>query len=116
MSRQATAAVVGGVGIVLLAAALLILLSGCTPITTTHQTDVSEPLNTSGPGADVKPTPGSIYIPAPEPTAIVTYSGVRAGAYCSERGALGTTSTGEVVRCTNSTTDPSYRWRKLQGE
>jgi len=108
--------VLEGVGLVLLAVVVILVLTACGPARRQQQTEVSEPLSTSGPGADVKPTPGSKYIPAPEPTTVVTYPGVRAGAYCSVAGALGTTSTGEVVRCTNSTTDPSYRWRKLQGE
>ena len=85
----------------------VVLLSACGPATTTHQTEVKY-----NPPETQSPTPVVPNTKPPVPTTIVTYSGVHAGAFCSEHGALGTTSAGVAMRCTTSPTDSSYRWRK----
>ena len=84
---------------------IVLALSGCGPAVTRQPK--ADPLETQS------PTPVVIATTPPAPTTIVTYSGVHSGAFCSEHGALGTTATGVAMRCMTSTTDSSYRWRKV---
>jgi hypothetical protein len=56
------------------------------------------------------PAPGPAPAPAPAP-APGPAGGVTGGAFCSTQGATGYTSTGKLMVCTTTATDPRARWR-----
>ena len=78
-------------------------------ISDSQATPKPTPTKTAAP----KSTPTKTAAPKPSPTvaSAAPIQGVHPGAFCSQHGLLGYTTTGKLMRCTTSATDSRYRWR-----